>query len=381
MPAQLRATCRYLAAIETSCDETSFSVLEFNESQGVRILSHLVHSQADLHQPFGGVVPEVAARDHLAHLPDLARQAFRHAELRASDCGAIAVTAGPGLIGAVMVGFLFAQGMAEAHQVPLLAINHVEAHLAPATLLHSFDPAKDLGQWLPLRKAAFPRLSLTVSGGHCLMAYWPDPQRHILLGTTLDDACGEAFDKVAKLLNLGYPGGPAIESRARHGHAGRHEFAMPLSTGAARLKQHDVCPLPFSFSGLKTAVLRAVQACRQPDGTLSDQDTNDIAAAFQQVAINHLCHRLAQGVAYCASQPSFEPVREVVIAGGVAANQHLRSQLQSILKTPVHFAPLALCGDNATMIGLQAYLGAEDGRVVSPYSRYDRPPPTKGTSA
>lgn len=405
MPPSLRARCRYLAAIETSCDETSFSVLECDFSNlgeadatadlagstpatglpalalphRVRVLAHLVHSQGSLHEPFGGVVPEVAARDHLAHLPALAREGLRRAGLRAADCGAIAVTAGPGLIGAVMVGYLFAQGFAEANGIPCLAVNHVDAHLAPASLIPRFDPSQDCGTWLSLRKPAFPRLSLTVSGGHCLMAFWPEWGQQILLGTTLDDACGEAFDKVAKLLGLGYPGGPLLEAQARLGDTGRFAFPVPLSTGTARTRQHAVCPLPFSFSGLKTAALRATQACRASQGEqLGQKDIADIAACFQDAATHHLCDRITKALELCATHPNLAPVAEIVVAGGVAANGAFRAKLAKATNVPLFFAPLSLCGDNATMIALQALLQANDGRHIMPFSRYDFAPTLTG---
>lgn len=389
----MRATCRYLAAIETSCDETSFSVLECDFPTGqarsataaaqpkssdvvsalpqrVRVLAHLVHSQGALHDPFGGVVPEVAARDHLAHLPALARKGLQQAGIKASECGALAVTAGPGLIGAVMVGYLFAQGFAEGHGVPLIAVNHVDAHLAPASLLSSFDPVADVGQWLELHRPRFPRLALTVSGGHCLLTFWPDLARQVLLGTTLDDACGEAFDKVAKLLGLGYPGGPRVEDCARRGRPERFAFSRPLTVGSARTRRHSICPLPFSFSGLKTAALRTAQACQRPDGSLNDTDVNDIAAGFQQAALEHLADRLEQAVAFCAVHPELGVIHEVVVAGGVAANASFRLRLEALFGDQLRVAPPALCGDNATMIALQALLGGQDGRKTSPFSRY-----------
>jgi N6-L-threonylcarbamoyladenine synthase len=395
MAGQMRAACRFLAAIETSCDETSFSVLEFStdtksiwanpnendpatpsDSQPldvpcqIRVLSHLVHAQTELHSPFGGVVPEVAARDHLAKLPQLSAMGLAHAGIRAADLGAIAVTAGPGLIGAVMVGYLFAQGLAEAAEVPLIAVNHVDAHLAPATLLTSFNPATDCGKWLPIRDPLFPRISLTVSGGHCIISLWRSPSEQQILGTTLDDACGEAFDKVAKLLGLGYPGGPALESRAAQGNQKRFPFALPLAVGQARLRADSHSPFCFSFSGLKTAALRIVQGLEKTAPTISEQDINDVAAGFQDRALEHLCDRLQRALAWCEDPAQGVPIKELVVAGGVAANRVFRERLGSLVKVPVYFAPPALCGDNATMIGLQALLGGEDGRLIQPFSRY-----------
>lgn len=360
---------RHILGIETSCDETSVSVIAVawdraaDVSRGplpegwpqqIAVLAHLVHSQTSLHQPFGGVVPEVAARDHLARLPQIAADALAAAQLKASDLHGIAVTVGPGLIGAVMVGCLFAQGLSEASGVPLWAVNHVDAHLAPATLLGSFDPQHDLGLWLPVRQARFPRISLTTSGGHCLLSLDPSPCERTFLGTTLDDACGEAFDKVAKMLGFPYPGGPHIERCAAQGNPRAHRFAQPLAGREG---------FDFSFSGLKTAVLRAVQTLGE-GVSLDGQTRADLAASFQEAALEHLIQRTAAAV---RSHPL---ALELVVAGGVAANQRFRTGLLAVAPVPVHFAPVSLCGDNGTMIALQALFEQRPALGVHPHARY-----------
>lgn len=359
---------RLIAGLETSCDETSFSLIEVKTNPGAtdswRLLCHEVHTQSESHTPFGGVVPEIAARDHLAVLPDLVRNGFKKAGRTPSDLTDVAATAGPGLIGAVMVGYTYAQGLSQATGARLRAINHVDAHLAPAILCPQFDFRTEQGSWLPLVKPVYPRLSLTVSGGHCLLTEDHSPVQRRLLGTTLDDACGEAFDKVAKLLGLGYPGGPAIESLALRGDPTRFRFSLPLSTGPAGKHERPSNPLPFSFSGLKTSVLRAFEALEK-QGQVRDIDRADLAAGFQSVAIAHLMERLSQ-----ALERSPAPVRQIAIAGGVAANNHFRAELKKRFSIPVQIAPLALCSDNATMIALQALLHSEDGDSQAPFARY-----------
>lgn len=374
---------RYIAGIETSCDETSFAILECSESSladsnlpaEFRVLTHAVHSQTDLHVPFGGVVPEIAARDHLAKLPGMVQDGFRAASLRANDLSAIAVTTGPGLIGAVMVGSLFAQGMSESSGVPLLAINHVDAHLAPATLCETFHPVRDIGVWKSTRMSRFPRLTLTVSGGHCLLGYESSLGARRILGTTLDDACGEAFDKVAKLLGLGYPGGPAVERCAAAGDPNRFDFGLPLKQGNSAVRLRATNPFAFSFSGLKTAVLRTAEELRpSPEAPLPQQDINDICAAFQQSALAHLCDRLAAAEKQVSDhlKAIAAPcgLQEIVIAGGVAANRAFRAKAAAALRTTLFFAPQSLCNDNATMIAMQALIRSSDGLTTKPFSRY-----------
>jgi N6-L-threonylcarbamoyladenine synthase len=361
-----------LLAIESSCDETSVSLLEADFAGGqwksdlperVRVLAHIVESQTS-HLPFGGVVPEVAARDHLLKITPLTQLALQSAQIEPKNLDAIAVTLGPGLIGALMVGTIFAQGLAAASGKPLIGINHVDAHLAPALLLNAFQPANDLGQWKEVRKTQFPALALTVSGGHCLLSYLKSPHERLLLGHTADDACGEAFDKVAKLLGLPYPGGPHLEQLALQAEQSPSHFKFK-STLADKQNRYG-----FSFSGLKTQVLDTVRReLGHPTGKVKGDSLpmatkSAIASSFQMAAIGQLIDRLKNAV---TDHPE---VRSVLIAGGVAANNYFRQQLQQFSPLEVHFAPMSLCSDNATMIGLHALIPNSAHPTPHPFSRY-----------
>ncbi len=384
---------RRILAIESSCDETSVALVEAEGSttaeqeneervpKRLRVLAHRVESQIASHQPFGGVVPEVAARDHLAKIHGLTKATLAEAGMALSSCSHLAVTTGPGLIGALMVGVLYARGAALAAGLPLVAVNHVDAHLAPCFLLHDFSPRSleaggDLGLWKAEAWSLFPALTLTVSGGHCILGLAETPTRRKVLGQTADDACGEAFDKVAKLLGLPYPGGPEIERIAQ-------AFSLSASESTAGSRPRFVFPAKladtrnrhgFSFSGLKTAVLDAVRKeTGYPPGKasgagLSHETKGALALAFQTAALGQLADRLENALA------DFPQVRSVLVAGGVAANQAFRARVAS-LPLPSRFAPLSLCSDNATMIGLQAALDlsagrARDGFAVQAFPRY-----------
>jgi N6-L-threonylcarbamoyladenine synthase len=365
---------RTLLAIETSCDETSISILqaEFQTSansslpERIKVLTHIVESQT-AHLAFGGVVPEVAARDHLLKITPLAQQAFAQTGLDANAVDAIAVTLGPGLIGALMVGALFAQGLSLAVNKPLIGVNHVDAHLAPALLLKQFNPATDCGRWMSAEIPEFPALALTVSGGHCHLSLLNSPSERILLGHTADDACGEAFDKVAKLLGLPYPGGPHIENLAST--AAQSSLNLKFASTLADRKNR----YGFSYSGLKTQVLDTVR--RQlgfPQGrvqgsNLPQEIKAEIAAAFQDAAIGQLCDRLANAL------HDIPNIKSVVVAGGVAANQIFRAKISETITLPVRFAPLSLCSDNATMIALHALLPQTGLASSHPFSRYSYP--------
>ncbi len=355
-------------AIETSCDETAVSLLRteaFNEEllpHKIAVLSHVVESQTEIHSPFGGVVPEVAARDHLAKIAGITQQALLNAQLKTTDLDVIAVTMGPGLIGALMVGVLFARGLATSLGIPLKAINHVDAHLAPALLTQYFSPKTHLGQELEIPKIAYPALALTVSGGHCHLVRINSPTERIVLGKTADDACGEAFDKVAKLLGLPYPGGPFLEVLAKNAQGGMFPFPATLSDRQNRMG--------FSFSGLKTAVLEAIRKLQgNPLGKISgaslpDNVKAELAWSFQEAALGQLLDRTKNALA-----DHKDEFQCVLVAGGVAANRRFRDLFQT-LSVPVHFAPLALCSDNATMIALQSLISWEDGFVKQPFPRY-----------
>lgn len=321
--------------IETSCDETAAAVVDADGN----VLAHAVLSQMDVHAAFGGIVPEVAARAHLAHLDRLIAMAMTDAGVGFHDLAAVGATAGPGLIGGVLVGVMSAKAIAAVHKIPFVAVNHLEGHALTARLSD---------------KVAFPFLLLLVSGGHCQLLAVEGVGRYRRLGTTLDDAAGEAFDKVAKMLGLGYPGGPVIERAAARGDRGRFAFARPM-------KGRPGCD--FSFSGLKTAVRAAVEAL--PPGSLSERDTNDLAASFQAAAVESIADRVGRALEIFSG--SYEG-RALVVAGGVAANTALRAELASrARKAGFTFVapPVSLCTDNAIMIAWAALerfkLGLSDG--------------------
>lgn len=361
-----------LLAVETSCDETSLAVLqaEFESApwgQGlpgtIRVLSHIVESQI-VHVDFGGVVPEVAARDHLLKITPLIQKALADAQTGVESLDAIAVTLGPGLIGALMVGTLFAQGLSAATGKPIIGINHVDAHLAPALLLHSFDPITDQGRWLKVHTPQFPALALTVSGGHCHLSLLRTASDRILLGCTADDACGEAFDKVAKLIGLPYPGGPHLEKLAAQ-HKNSHSNLKYRDTLSDKTNRYG-----FSYSGLKTQVLDSVRKqMGYPSGKVSGSSLPEhvkaeIAFAFQEAAVGQLIDRLKNAI------HDHQDARSVVIAGGVAANKVFRARLNSDVHLKTQFAPMSLCSDNATMIALHALLPGSALKSPHPFSRY-----------
>jgi N6-L-threonylcarbamoyladenine synthase len=315
-----------LLGIETSCDETAAAVL----APDGRILAEAVLSQQE-HAAFGGVVPEIAARAHLAHLPGIVAQVMRAAGCGFGDLGAVAASSGPGLIGGLIVGSNFAKGVAVAANIPFIAINHLEAH--------ALTPRRP--RLLP-QGAPFPYLLLLVSGGHCQCVEVRGLGDYRRLGGTIDDAVGEAFDKVGKLLGLGWPGGPAAEALAREGDAKRFTLPRPLLGRPG---------CDFSFSGLKTAVAHLVAGF--PAGPLRRQDAADICAAFQRAVAETLADRVAHALAMAPA------ARLLVVAGGVAANAALRAVLErAAAAVGVGFAapPLRLCTDNAVMV---AWAGIE----------------------
>ncbi len=304
--------------IETSCDETAVALV----TGARRILAQRIASQDDRHAPYGGVVPEIAARAHAERLAPMLAAVMADAGLTLDDVDAVAATAGPGLIGGVMVGLVSAKALAMAAGKPLLAINHLAGHALSPRLA---DPA-----------LAFPYLLLLVSGGHCQILAVEGVGQYRRLATTIDDALGEAFDKTAKILGLGYPGGPAVERLARSGDPHAVPLPRPLKGSA---EPH------FSFAGLKSAVLRAVESDAHAPA--------DIAASFQQAAIDCLIDRLERALADHGSAPA------LVVAGGVAANQAVRAALAALAQRhAMQFVapPLALCTDNAAMI---AWAGCE----------------------
>ena len=363
-----------ILGIESSCDETSAAVVE----DGRTLLSNVVNSQVDIHAEYGGVVPEVAARSHIEVINPVIRQAMRDAHVTWDDIDAIAVAYAPGLIGSLLVGVLAARTLAELHNKPLYPVHHVEGHIYanfiveqggayPTTSLQnefeaSVPPPKDrLSSHaaptldLPSKQPKFPMLALAVSGLHSQLMVFENHGNYRLLGETLDDAVGEAFDKVARMLGLPYPGGPSITAAALNGNP--RAYSLPK----AKLKS----PYDFSFSGLKTAVLRAIQREVGVDHTfpshklpalLNDVQRADFAASFQYTAVKTLVDATKKAV------EEFNPA-SVVIAGGVAANSELRRQLSERLPLPIEYAPISLCTDNGAMI---AALGYYHAQVIPP---------------
>jgi len=342
-------TNRPVLGIESSCDETATAVL----NPDGRVLAEAVHSQETDHAPFGGVVPEIAARAHLAVLPEQIRQVMHLAGLKFADLGAVAASAGPGLIGGLIVGSQVAKGIAIAHRLPYVAVNHLEAHALTARL-----PGLVPGG------AAFPYLLLLVSGGHCQCVAVEGVGRYSRLGGTIDDAAGEAFDKVGKLLGLGWPGGPALERLAATGDPSRHDFPRPLL-------RRQGCD--FSFSGLKTAVARVVET--KPAGALPMSEAADIAASFQKAVAEVLADRAGNAMAMMrARDPA---ARLLVVAGGVASNSAVRAALTREAESrgfAMVAPPVRLCTDNAVMIawaGLERLrLGWTDNLDFAPRPRW-----------
>lgn len=344
--------------IESSCDETAAAVVE----NGQQLLSNVVHSQIDIHAVYGGVIPEVAARSHIEVINPVIETALGEAKCNWDDIDAIAVTYAPGLIGSLLVGTLAARTLAVLHNKPLYPIHHVEAHVYANFLTENM-----IGQKLcmPSTQPKFPMLALIVSGGHSQLVLFRDHGDYELLGQTQDDAVGEAFDKVAKILGLPYPGGPSIARAATTGNP--RAYHLPK----AKLKN----PYDFSFSGLKTAVLRAVQHevgvdFRFPSyelaGKLTESQKHDFAASFQATAISTLVDN-AEKAFYDYSPAS------VVIAGGVAANQLLRDELSRRLPIPIEYAPMQLCTDNAAMVATLGYFYATAMPSVSPFTLHVKP--------
>ncbi|HEX6980662.1 MAG TPA: tRNA (adenosine(37)-N6)-threonylcarbamoyltransferase complex transferase subunit TsaD [Alphaproteobacteria bacterium] len=335
--------------IETSCDETAAAVVDSNR----RILANPVLSQIALHQPYGGIVPEIAARAHLDHLDGLIRRALDEAKIGFGDLSAVAATGGPGLIGGVIVGVMTAKAIALARRLPFIAVNHLEGHALSGRLSDGID---------------FPYLLLLVSGGHCQLLIVEGVSRYVRLGTTIDDAVGEAFDKTAKMLGLAYPGGPAIERLARSGDPSR--FALPRP-----LKGRPGCD--FSFAGLKTAIRQLVDGLSAA-GSI-DRDAADIAASFQAAVGDVLIDRTANAIEiFRARHPTGS---SLVVAGGVAANGMLRARLNALAEKyglALIAPPPRLCTDNAAMIawaGLERFrLGLTDPLDFAPRPRWPLDP-------
>jgi N6-L-threonylcarbamoyladenine synthase len=309
-----------ILGIETSCDETAAAVVV----DGRQIESNQLATQLEMHQQYGGVVPEVAARAHLRAMAPLLEATLQSAGVDWGELDAIAVTHGPGLAGALLVGLNTAKALAFARRLPLLGINHLEGHV--------------YANWLIDRAATtqteprFPMVCLIVSGGHTDLVLMQEHGRYQRLGRTVDDAAGEAFDKVARMLGLPFPGGPPIQRAAETGDPRRFPFPR------ARLKDS----YNFSFSGLKTAVLRTIEELR------GELPVGDLAASFQEAVVDTLATKTLQAV------DEFE-ARQVALAGGVAANQPLRRRIEALSQVPVHVPPPSLCTDNGAMIAAAAF--------------------------
>ncbi|AND80048.1 tRNA (adenosine(37)-N6)-threonylcarbamoyltransferase complex transferase subunit TsaD [Streptococcus pantholopis] len=314
---------RYILAIETSCDETSVAVLK-NEEE---LLSNVIASQVESHKRFGGVVPEVASRHHVEVITDCLQDALAEAGLQASDLTAVAVTYGPGLVGALLVGLAAAKAFAWANKLPLIPVNHMAGHLMAA---------REQGE------LTYPLLALLVSGGHTELVYVTEPGEYYIVGETRDDAVGEAYDKVGRVMALSYPAGREIDRLAHQGKD-RYEFPRAMINDDS---------LDFSFSGLKSAFINLCHKAEQKGDSLSKED---LCASFQEAVLDVLLIKTQKALqAY--------PVKTLVVAGGVAANQGLRERLAAEIKdVDVLIPPLRLCGDNAGMIALAAAAEYEKG--------------------
>lgn len=334
----------HLLAIESSCDETAVAILAPDGA----VLAERVLSQFAEHAAFGGVVPEIAARAHLVHLPGMVQALFEETGLTARDLGAVAATSGPGLIGGLLVGAGFGKGLALAAGKPFIAVNHLEGHALTARL-----------PGLVPQGVAFPYLLLLLSGGHCQCVAVEGVGRYRRLGGTIDDAVGEAFDKVAKLLGLPIPGGPALERLAAQGDARRFPLPRPLLGRAG---------CDFSFSGLKTAVAQLVAGL--PPGAIEAQTAADIAAGFQAAVVEVLADRAAHAL------DAMPEASLLVVAGGVAANAAIRAALEQVAASRglrLAAPPLRYCGDNAVMIGWAALERLRAGLATSGLDQRPQP--------
>ena len=346
-----------ILSIESSCDETAAAILSGNPSSGQppKLLSNVVVSQIDIFKAYGGVIPEVAARSHLEAILPVIHQAFKDANFiknKKDDwdkIDAIAVTHTPGLLGSLLIGTLTARTLAILHNKPLYAVHHLKSHIYANWLKQSEE------------KPLFPLLALVVSGGHTQIIYMKQHNHFDIIGTTLDDAVGECFDKVAKILGLPYPGGPSISKIAEFGNPKKYHLPHP-----------HIKNLDFSFSGLKTAVLRAVQKevgvpisfpSHDLKNLLTDKQRADFAASFQETATDILLEKLDSALA------EYPEVQSIVIAGGVSANQTLRQKATQKYRNLVFFPAPKFSGDNAAMVGAAAFYEISSGvKPIGPYS-------------
>ncbi|MCP4821452.1 MAG: tRNA (adenosine(37)-N6)-threonylcarbamoyltransferase complex transferase subunit TsaD [Shimia sp.] len=340
-----------ILGLESSCDDTAAAILRQSGDDAPEILASVVYGQTELHAPFGGVVPEIAARAHAEKLDLSVEEALSAANVTLADIDAIAVTSGPGLIGGVLSAVMCAKGLSAGLDIPLIGVNHLAGHALTPRLTD---------------QVAFPYLMLLVSGGHCQFLIAHDPEKFTRLGGTIDDAPGEAFDKTARLLGLPQPGGPSVQKEAERGDPKAHRFPRPLL---------DRPGCDMSFSGLKTALLRARDAIVAEKGGLTVQTRADLCASFQAAVVDVLAEKTRRALdLYMAENPS-KPL--LAVAGGVAANTAIRARLETVCAdTGVTFTapPLALCTDNAAMIayaGLERFkAGARDDMSLSARPRW-----------
>ncbi len=319
----MKNTNIYILAIESSCDDTSCSILKNN-----CVLSNVTSSQA-IHEKYGGVVPELASRDHQKNILVTVKAALNQAKINLSDLTAIAVTQGPGLLGSLLVGISFAKSLALSLKLPIITVNHMQGHI----LAHLIDDEQSL-------KPAFPFLCLTVSGGHTQLIEVKSPLKYEIIGTTIDDAVGEAFDKAAKILGLPYPGGPLIDKHAQAGDPYRFKFSNAKTEG-----------YNFSFSGIKTSFLYFIQNNQKTNANFIEENLSDICASYQQHLVSTL---LAQSVNVIKDRK----IIDFAIAGGVSANSLLRKKVQELEQTlliKTYIPKFEYCTDNAAMIGVVAY--------------------------
>lgn len=330
-----------ILGIETSCDETSAAVVE----DGLRIRSNVVSSQAAAHAPYGGVVPEIASRQHLANLTPVVTQALADAGVTAADIEGVAVTEGPGLVGALLSGVCYAKAFAFARGIPVVGVDHIEGHIRAC--------------YLEREPVPHPAVALVVSGGHTGLFLVEGDGRYRLLGKTRDDAAGEAYDKLAKRLGLGYPGGPVLDRLARRGEPGRRRFSLPVFSDGARWD--------FSFSGLKTQALRRIEsegiaAVAEGEDPAGRAEIRDLAASFQAAVVLALSRSVERALGEF-------PARSVLLSGGVAANSALRERFRELGEErglPVFYPSVALSTDNAAMIAAAGWLSLRRGEASGP---------------
>ena len=329
--------------IESSCDETAVSIVKLENEKSGKILSNVVFSQIDEHMPYGGVVPEIASRSHIENLSPLIDRALDEASFKLQDIDGIAATSGPGLVGGLIVGLTTAKGIALGAGIPLIGVNHLEGHALTPLLTN---------------EVSFPYILLLISGGHTQLILVKSLGKYIQLGTTLDDAVGEAFDKAAKFLDLGYPGGPALEKASEKGSSNRFNFPRPL------LRSEDC---NFSFSGLKTSLIREVKEIEP----LSKKDLADLSASYQQAIIECLTTKSSRAISRVKKEYKDLDIKYFVASGGVASNKAIGKSLNDLaIKNKIKFVapPIKFCTDNAAMIawagGLRLLNGQKDSLEI-----------------